>query len=459
MSTQSTAPSTQSRLSRTEVRNLFARKSILQSWLDVEAALAQSQAELGMIPAAAAAEICAKANFACLSEAEMAADITKTRAPVVSLVRILAAACQGDAGGFVHWGATTQNVVQTGRAMIMRRSHEAFMLRFNDILLKLADIAEESAEMPVAGRTNGRHALPITFGFKVAGWIEEWLRHLDRFKGAEPRVFSALWGGAVGAMHAFGEAGPEINRRVSQRLGLNPLAIPSRSGMDYFAEYFMLLALFSATCAKIARDLYMLMTDETSEVQEALGHDVIGSSTMPQKVNSKVAVHVISLAAQVRSLVPLALEAMQPTYEGDGANNQMISALIDQGCPLAYEMIDTFYELLDCLQLDPARMRRNLAISGEFIASERAMMVLAPIIGRNQAHDVVHEAVAHAVGTGALLSEALMQMPSVRENVSPDIIATALDFTTDTGLSVSMTRDMVAVARQRAHADFGREET
>lgn len=445
-------PAAEKRLTRAEVRALFARRSIWQSWLDVEGALALSQAELGMIPDAAAAEIAAKANFTFLDEAEIAADIAKTRAPIVSLVRILAAACEGDAGGYVHWGATTQNVVQTGRTMVMRRAHQAFMLRFSDILVKLADIAEESAQMPVAGRTNGRHALPITFGFKVAGWIEEWLRHLDRFTGAEPRVFSALWGGAVGAMHAFGEDGPELNRRLSHRLGLNPLMIPSRAGMDYFAEYFLLLGLFSASCSKIARDLYMLMTDETSEVYEALGDEVIGSSTMPHKVNSKIAVHVISLAAQLRAQVPLALEAMQPSYEGDGAHNQMISALIDQSCPLAYELIDTFYELLDCLRLDAARMRRNLNISGEFIASERAMMVLAPLIGRNQAHDLVHEAVAHAVQSGARLSDVLMQAPAIKSAVPAEVIIQALDPATYTGLSAAMTCEMVAVARQRAAA-------
>jgi 3-carboxy-cis,cis-muconate cycloisomerase len=440
----------QKRATRAEVRALFSRNAIWQSWLDVEAALAESQAELSMIPQAAAREIVAKASLNCLNEAEIAADIAKTRAPIVSIVRILSEACEGDAGGYVHWGATTQNVIQTGRSIIMRQAHRAFMLRFTDVLLKLADLAEMSAEMPIAGRTNGRHALPITFGFKVAAWIEEWLRHFDRFTSAEPRVFSALWGGAVGAMHAFGDDGPELNRRLSQRLGLFPLAIPSRAGMDYFAEYVMLLALFSATCAKIARDLYMLMTDETSEVYEALGDDVIGSSTMPHKVNSKIAVHVISLAAQLRTQMPLALEAMQPSFEGDGAHNQMISALIDQCCPLAYELLDTFHELIDNLRLDPARMRRNLDLSGEFIASERAMMVLAPLIGRTHAHDLVHEAVTSALQTGAKLSDVLMQDPAVRAAVSHDVITAALDATTYTGLSVAMTHDMVATARRRA---------
>ena len=191
-----------------DICSLFSQRSQWQTWLDIEAALAQTQAELGMIPPEAAAEIGRKANFEHVDEQVLAADIDRTKAPIAALARTLAAACGGDAGGYVHWGATTQNVMQTARTMLMRRAYEAFMGRLGDVLLKLAGLAEGGAEMLMAGRTNFRHALPITFGFKVAGWIDEFLRHRDRFAGAEPRVFASLWGGAVGAMHAFGEQGP-----------------------------------------------------------------------------------------------------------------------------------------------------------------------------------------------------------------------------------------------------------
>lgn len=438
-----------SRATPAEIRNLFASRKIWQSWLDVEAALAETQAELGIIPARVAAEIRNKANFDHVDEAALAADIAITRAPIVSLVRALAATCDGDAGGYVHWGATTQNVMQTGRTMLMRRMHTAFMQRFGDVMGRLADLAEAGAEMPAVARTNARHALPITFGFKVAGWIEEWLRHHERFTQAEPRVFSALWGGAVGAMHAFGEQGPELNRRLARRLGLTALAVPSRAGMDYPIEYFMLLAMFSATCSKIARDLYMLMADEFGEVYEALGEDVVGSSTMPHKINSKVAVRVIALAAQLRSQMPMALEAMQPSHEGDAATNQMIATLIDQCCPLAYELITAFDELLGCIRLDAARMRANLESGGQFIASEHAMMVLAPIIGRTRAHDIVHHAVAEALHRDVKLSDVLLSDDAVRGAVSPEAILQALDPAAYTGLSAQMAHEMAAAARRK----------
>lgn len=435
------------RLNLEEIKALFTQRSLWQTWLDIEAALAEVQAELGIVPAVAAQEIRRKASFDHIDAQRLGEDMQRTRAPIVSLARALAQACAGDAGGYVHWGATTQNVMQTGRTMLLQRAHRAFMLRFADVLERLAALADEGADMLMAGRTNQRHALPITFGFKVAGWIDEMLRHRDRLAQAEPRVFLSLWGGAVGAMHAFGEHGPEINRRLSRRLGLQPMAVPSRAVTDQFAEYVMVLAMLSASMSKIARELYALMAEEYAEVFEELGDEVIGSSTMPQKVNPKISVQVIALAARLRSQVPLALEAMQPTHEGDAANNQMASALIDTVCPLAYELIAAMDELLACLRLAPVRMRANLDTSGALIVAEHAMMVLAPAIGRTQAHDLVHHAVTEVVRDGRDLSELLLANDAVRVSIGAEALRAALDPAAYTGHSQEMAREQAQRAR------------
>jgi len=440
------------RPSLAEIRALFTQRSLWQSLLDIEAALAEVQAELGVIPQAAAAEIRRCANFDHIDETALTADMARTRAPILSLARALGDACTGDAGGYVHWGATTQNVLQTGRTLQMRRAHMAFMRMFGDVLDKLATLADSSADMLCAGRTNHRHALPITFGLKVAAWIEELLRHRDRLVAAEPRVFLSLWGGAIGAMHAFGEHGPEINRRLSQRLGLHAMRVPTRAGTDHVAEYVLLLALFSATCSKIAREFYALMADEFGEVYESLGDDVVGSSTMPHKVNSKVAVQVITLAARLRSQVPLALEAMQPTHEGDVANNQMLYGLMDTICPMAFELIAEMDQLLACIRLVPERMRMNLEISGRFIAAENAMMVLAPAIGRGHAHDLLHHAVAESANSGVALPELLLKDEQVRGAIDAGALRAALEPANYTGHSAPMAREMAAAARSAADA-------
>lgn len=438
------------RPSQKEIADLFSPRSHWQSWLDIEAALALTQAELGIIPAAAAEEIRRKASFEHIDPDALSADIARTRAPIVSLVRALARACADDAGGYVHWGATTQNVMQTARVLQMRRAHDAFMTRLGDVLLKLAARAEQSAGMLTAGRTNFRQALPITFGFKFAAWIEEFIRHQQRFDGAEPRVFAALWGGALGAMHAMGDKGVELNRRLSARLGLAPLSVPSRAGTDYIAEYVLLLALFSATCSKVARELYGLMADEIGEVYESHGDGVVGSSTMPNKVNPKVSVQVIALAARLRALTPLALEAMQPTHEGDAANNQMLYALIDQACPLAYELVCALDELLGCIGLAPERMRRNLDRSGQSIAAESAMMALAPALGRDRAYEAVKRAIAAATQRDVPLAQALLEDRAVSSHADAAAIRSALDPAAYTGRSAEMARESAASAREVA---------
>ena len=439
------------RASLAEIRAIFSPRSVRESWLEIEASLAEAQAELGIIPTEAALEIRSKANFDTINEAELATDIERTRAPIVSLVRALSRTCSGDAGGYVHWGATTQNVVQTGRVLLMRRAHHAFMLRFDDVLLALAEMAEREAETITVARTNQRQALPVTFGFKVAGWIEEWLRHRQRFIEASPRIFCSQWGGAVGAMHAIGPLGPRLNERLSHRLNLTHAHVPSRAAQDGVAEYVALLGLFGATCAKLARNFYALMADEIEEVVEELGENVVGSSTMPHKINSKIAVHVIAISARLRSFVQLAFEAMQPTYEGDAASSLMIAPMIDEVCPLAYEMVDQMLALLTVVRLRPEKMRRNLDMTSDYLASENVMMTLAPIIGRTQAHDVVHHAIVRSSERGTSLADSLFEHGALPADISEHMIRDALDPSKYIGLSVSMARDMAALARRSVY--------
>jgi 3-carboxy-cis,cis-muconate cycloisomerase len=429
---------------------MFSQRSHWREWLDVEAALARTQAELGMIPAAAAQEIVRKANFDHVDPQGLAQDIVRTKAPVVSLVRALARACEGDAGGYVHWGATTQNVMQTARTVLMRRMHLALLGVLADILDRMAALAQDSAEVLCVGRTNFRQGLPITFGFKVAAWIEEMLRHRSRLEGAEPRVFAAQWGGALGAMHASGDQGPELNRRLAQALGLGWMEVPSRAGLDYLVEYFLLLGLLSATCSKIGRELYTLMADEIGEIYEQQGEEVVGSSTMPNKVNPKAAAQAIALAARMRSMVPLALEVMQPTHEGDGANNKMLYSLIDQACPLAYEMLCAFDELLECTRLVPEAMQRNVDISGQAMAAENAMMALAPALGRTQAYACVKHAIQESGRPQAELADTLLADPQVRSAIDEPSLRRALDPASYTGRSAEMSREMADAARLAA---------
>lgn len=421
------------------IRDLFSESSRHRAWLAVEAALAESQAELGMIPAGAAARIAACATPDALDMADFKARAARNHAPVLALVETLAAACGGEAGAYVHWGGTTQNIIQTARIRQMHIAHDALMQRLGHVFAGFERMAREGEAMLAPGRSNRRQALPITFGFKVAGWIEEMLRHEQRLREAEPRVFVSQFGGAIGAMHAFGEQGPALNKAVSKRLGLGWMTVPSRAALDHIAEYIHLLALLATTCSKIANEFFTLMTDEIGEVLESVA-GAIGSSTMPQKINSKIGVRVIALATQLRGEAHAMLDAAQPSHEGDASSNIVMYGVIDRAVPLAYELLTLFERLLASIELDEAAMRRNTLASGGLIVAENAMMVLARDIGRQAAHDYVHHYAVQSRNTGEAFAALLCHADDLPANVDRAALADALDPGRYTGQSQPLTR-------------------
>lgn len=393
-------------------RSIFSRDRLWQSWLDVEAALAATQAELGIIPGWAGEAITKHANLNSLDRRALEAAVRATRAPVLALARVLSEAC-GEAGAYVHWGATTQNIMQTGRTLLVRQVHRAILGHLAEAIEKLAGLARDHAATPMAGRTNRRHALPMSFGFKVAGWIEELVRADARLAEAEPRVFSLAFGGALGPMHSFREEGRELTRRLAERLGLRELLVPNRVSADTSIEYVVELSMMAMSIGRIAEELYLLMTEEISEIAEVQDDEVVGSSTMPHKVNPKQVIGVSAKAALLRSKAVAAMDAGRPSYEGDAAANRLLSLVMEEACPLAWELSVDFAELLHVITVKPERMAANLSATGDVIASENLMMQLAAIIGRQKAHDVIHHVIADAVANGRPVRAALHAEPSI----------------------------------------------
>src|SRR6267143_5888899 len=340
------------------VRALFTEAARFQSWLDVEAALAQAQAELGIIPESAAREIARKAQLSYLDLAAVRAGLAKTGHPLVPLVWELDRACEGDAGGYVHWGATTQNVTQTGQLLQVRRAHDIFLRQLAVILTTLADLAERTKDDLLPGRTHGQHAVPATFGFKVAVWIDELGRHVERLRACEGRVFVAMLGGGAGTLASLGELGLATQEKMAARLGMRPMTVPARTIGDHQAEYVMLLGLLAATSGKIGREIYTLMKQEFGEVEEPVPPGTVGSSTMPQKRNPKLSQDIIAAAAQIRALVPLALEAMQTEHEADRTTSLMMDSAESRACIATGDILSRLGEIMRGLRVDPGRMRR-----------------------------------------------------------------------------------------------------
>ena len=430
------------------VRALFTEASRYQAWLDVEAALAQAQAELGIIPEPAAVEIAKKAQLSRLDMAAIRAGLARTGHSLVPLIWELDRVCDGDAGGYVHWGATTQNITQTGQLLLARRAHGIFLQQLATLLDVLAGLAERTKAMLLPGRTHGQHALPATFGFKVAVWIDELCRHVERLRGAEQRVFVAMLGGGAGTMASLGRIGMDVQDKMAQRLGLAAMPVPARSIGDHQAEYVGLLGLLAATGSKIAREVYTLMKQEFGEVEEPVPPGTVGSSTMPQKRNPKLSQDVVAAAAQVRALVPLALEAMQTEHEADRTTSMMFDRAMIDACGLTGDILQRLIVLFAGLQVFPERMLANLGLSGGLIMAEALMLELGKRIGRQRAHDVIYDAAQATVTERRPFRDLLGEDERIRSHMTPAQMGELLDPARYIGLCEQFAVEGAARARR-----------
>ena len=432
------------------IRELFSEDRIWQSWLDVEAALAQAQADLDVIPSDAADEITSKARLELLDRAAIEEGLARTGHPLVPLIWELDRICDGDAGGYVHWGATTQNITQTGYLLQLRRAHRIYLKQIAQILNLMADLAEESKEYALPGRTHGQHAVPSTFGLKVAVWIDEILRHVERLRGCEDRVFVAMLGGGAGTLGSLGEIGLDIQDGMAEKLDMGSMPMPSRTTADHLCEYVTLLGMLSATCSKVGREVYTMMKQEFGEVEEPVPPATVGSSTMPQKRNPKVSQDIVAFAAQVRALVPLALESMMTEHEADRTTSVMMDHAVTQSAILVGDILQYMIELFSGIRVFPDRMRRNLDLSGGLIMSEALMLELGRRIGRQRAHDTIYDAAQASVVEVRPFTETLAEVEDVRENLSSDQIEALLDPTAYIGASRLLTERFAARAREVA---------
>lgn len=441
---------TATRVADPGIRALYRLENRWQAWLDVEVALARAQAELGIIPQDAATAIADAAQLSRMDRARIDEGFARTGHTIVPLVWELGRVVGEKHGGWVHWGATTQNITQTGDLLVLRQAHRVFLRQIGDILSAMADLADRSAEMPIAGRTHGQHAVPATFGYKVAVWIDELIRHTERFHQAAPRLFVSMLGGGAGTYASLGKNGPLVQQGIGRLLGFGSMTVPSRAIGDHLAENVMLLGLLASTCGKIGREIYTLMKTEFAEVEEPVPPGTVGSSTMPQKRNPKLCQDIIAAAAEIRSQVPLALEAMTTEHEADRTTSLMMDTAESRACVATGDMLSRLGEIMRGLRLDPKRMRSNLDLGGGLIMAEAVMLDLGATIGRQNAHDAVYDAAQDAFVHGKSFGELLAADTRVTAHMSREQINGLLDPTAYTGLCADMAREGATRARTTA---------
>ena len=404
-----------------------------------------------MIPADdAAVEIADHCRLELLDIDNIEAGLAVTAHPLVPLIWELDRILGDEVGGYVHWGATTQNITQTGDIIQLRAAHEIILGQIGQVLSLLAPLAERHADDPCAGRTHGQHAVPATFGYKVGAWIDELCRHVERLRGAEPRVFVAMLGGAAGTLASFGAPGLAVHEGMARHLGLLPMPVPGRTSHDHHAEYAAILAMLAATCRKIADETYTLMKPEFGEIEEPVPPGTVGSSTMPQKRNPKLSQDIRAAAAQVTTLFPLALDAMRTEHEADGSTSVMVERVLHGSIELVGDILSRLTLLFDGIDVKPERMRENLNLSGGLIMSERIMLALGEQLGRQRAHDIVYEHAQDSAVQDVSFRDLLVGDEEVRRHLSEAELDHLLDPATYTGACSEIARLQARRAREVA---------
>ncbi len=392
-----------------ELRAIFSEENRVQQWLDFEAALAEAQAELAIIPAAAAARIRAQATVANIDIAAMSAEIRRIKHSLVPALKQLQAGCGPDHGEWLHYGATTQDVVDTGVALQLKQAHAVFMRDLAAIGRELARLAQSHRDTPMAGRTHGVQALPITFGHKCAVWLDELSRHHERLKECEARVLVGMVVGAVGSQASLGEQAAEVERRTLAKLGLETAPISWAPARDRFTEYALVLAMIGATLSKIGNELFNLQRNEFAEVEEAFSEGKLGSSTMPHKRNPTSAENLAGLCRPLRANATLMLEGMVQEGERDGIAWKIEWKALPECCLIAGAMLFQAKNLLAGLRVDADAMALNLDRMRGYLLSEHVMLDLSERVGKQTAHEWIYEASMHGITHKLDFAQALRQ--------------------------------------------------
>lgn len=409
-----------------EMRNIFSDKSWVQKWLDTEAALAKAQGELGIIPKEKADIINAYAQ-ADRIDIPSIGEYYKSSITIVPLLKAFKAILPEGAGEYVHWGATSQDIVDTGIVLLQRDAYHVIVRDMKECQKAALALAKKYRDTPMAGRTHVVHAIPITFGYKCAVWADELGRDITRLKEIKERCFVGELAGAVGTLASMPEKGLAVQKRMMEILGLSVPTIAWHVARDNQAEFCTVLALCAGTLGRINHEIFSLQHTEILELEEPFFMGKIGSSTMPHKRNPAVLENNLALLRNVRSIAPAILESMVSENERDWGCFLSEWEAIPRACHLMGAALSKTKYILENLIVYPKHMERNLFIQKGLMMSECVMMHLAPRLGRMTAHEIVYKSCMEAYEKEIPLKEVLMKTPVVTEAFTEKEIDHMLD--------------------------------
>jgi adenylosuccinate lyase len=433
-----------------EMKNVWESENKLQKMLDIESALAQAEAELGMIPVEDAAEIKKKANTQIVTLERVNEIERATNHDIASIVKALAEQCEGNAGEYVHFGATSNDIVDSSNSLLFKESMEILrekMVRFTQLLLKLAD---ENKENVCIGRTHGQHALPTTYGMKFALWADEMHRQIERLDSCQKRLCVGMMTGAVGTTAALGEEGLQIHEKVSEILGLEPVSISNQVVQrDNHAEFMMVMANVATTLDKIALEVRNLQRTEIMELGEDFDPEKqVGSSTMPHKMNPITAERICGVSRVVRSYVVAAMENNPLWHERDLTNSSCERIIFPEACILTDYILNLSLKLMGNLVFYPENIERNLNLTNGLIMAERLMAELTRKgMGRQTAYGLVRECAIKANKEQELLSEVILARSELEGYLTPADVEEIMDPHTYIGSAVLSVEKIIELSK------------
>ncbi len=398
------------------MREVFSDFSLISRYAEVEIALARAEARCGVIPPEAADAIAKRTDVAAFDFDLLRSETDVVGYPILPLVHQMVKQC-GDAGRYVHWGATTQDIMDTAVVLQVRAGLEIIEADIAALRGILADLSKRYRDTPMAGRTHLQQALPVTFGYKTAIYLAMFDRHAERLAQLKPRVLVGQFAGAAGTLASLGDKGFEVQRELCEELGLGVPVSTWHVARDGLAEIINFFGLVTGSLGKIALDIMLMASTEFAEVYEPFVKSRGASSTMPQKRNPISSELMLAACKGVRQHAGLMLDAMVQDFERATGPWHVEWMAIPESFVLTAGALHQAKFALGGLVVDESRMAENLDISRGLIVAEAVMMGLAPDIGRQQAHDVVYDACRVANEKAMTLADALSADPRVSAHI------------------------------------------
>lgn len=429
-----------------EMRKVWDNKNKLQKMLEVEAALAEAEASLKLIPDDAAIEIKRKASTEYVTPERVAEIERETNHDIASIVKALAEACDGDAGEYVHFGATSNDIIDTSQSLLFKESLAILRNKLVNLTKILLKLAEENKELVCIGRTHGQHALPTTYGMKFALWADELHRHQERLTECENRLCVGMMTGAVGTTAALGKDGLAVHQKLSDILGLEPVLISNQVlQRDNHAEFIMDLANIATTLDKMALEVRNLQRTEIGEIGERFDPEKqVGSSTMPHKMNPITAERICGVSRVIRAYVTPAMENNPLWHERDLTNSSCERIIFPESCILTDYILQLSIKLFSNLVFYEENIECNLNITHGLIMAERVMAELTRHgAGRQTAYALVRRCSVEANQTGKRLEEIISANTEIRKYLSSEEILEIMDPHTYLGSAMEIVENVL----------------